>query len=210
MTRLLLPLLLPILTLAAPEWVADPFDPPPYAVGADERSGGVCRSEFMGGLHAGSYADGVCHIDYGGTDHAQTSFEVLVEPDAEAIRWVAAAEGEVPAGAFPTGAEPWPSDAPDIVQYSCRSDVWVPDSSSGMTEWVHKGMRLGKLVGTFCNVPMIDRVVSAPEYEVLVIEGGTSRVRRWQRSRAGSGESRWYSPDGRRAAPDSRRLRVAR
>lgn len=199
MPRFLLPaLMFPLLTLAAPEWVADPFEPPEHSVAAGAGAGSVCRSEYLGGMHAGSYLDGFCHIDYGGADLAQTAFDVLVEEDAGAIRWVAASKGEVPEGAYPTGAEPWPSDAPDLIQYSCRSDIWVPDSSSGKIEWTHAGVRLGKLIGAFCNIPMGDRVVSAPGYEVLVIEGGTSRIRSRRQGRIGHGNSPRFSPDGRR------------
>lgn len=214
MPRFLLPsLMLPLLTMppmAAPQWVADPFEPPVHAVVAGAEAGAVCRSEFLGGLHAGSFQDGFCHIDYGGSDQAQTSFEVLVEEDAGAIRWVAASKGEVPAGAYPTGAEPWPSDAPDQIQYSCRSDIWVPDSSSGKADWKHMGVRLGKLIGAFCNVPMGDRVVSAPEYEVLVIEGETSRIRSRQQGWIGTGAGRWYSPDGRQVKQGKRLFGLGR
>lgn len=193
--RLLPLLLLPALAVASPRWEAVPFEVPPHAVA----SGGdaeeyVCRSGYLGGMHAGRFADDFCHIDYGGADLAQTSFEVLVEEDAGAIRWEAARGGAAPAGAFPVGAEPWPSDEPAVIQFACRSDIWLPGAEEG--DWEHAGLRLGKLVGEFCNIPMGERVVSAQEYEVLIIDGA-SRLRPRAPGGGLPGRGRGYRPDGR-------------
>jgi hypothetical protein len=109
----------------------------------------ICRANFQGGTHPGKLIAGNCNIGYGGREVEVRNYEALVQQGSVPLRWVAAAGGQVPAGAVTGGQEP------GRTLYICRANF-------------QGGIHPGKLIAGNCNIGYGGREVEVRNYEVLV------------------------------------------
>jgi hypothetical protein len=113
----------------------------------------VRRVAHGGGVHTGKMCPkfGGCHYGYGGREVCGKEYELLVIKNA-AFEWVAAANGQVPAGAVEGGNEP------------DGTPIYVARAPMG------GGMHVGKLREVFggCNISFAGEEICAKEYQVLV------------------------------------------
>ncbi|XP_047000999.1 uncharacterized protein LOC124616700 isoform X2 [Schistocerca americana] len=138
----------------AATWVpARAGEVPPGAVpgGYDNEQLYVGRARHEGALIPGKVhpSHGVCYVAWGGQEHGKEEYEVLCGCEAA---WVPAAQGQVPAGALPSGET---EDGEPL--FTGRAQ--------------HEGaMCVGKVQGshTVCYIPYGGQEIAYPEYEVLV------------------------------------------
>jgi hypothetical protein len=137
---------------AALQWVpaANGQVPPGAVIGGAEpgRQLPVCRAPFQNGIHPGKLVARNCNIGWGGKEITIGKYEVLVAPPAE-IRWLPAANGQVPPGAVIGGKEPG-RQLP-----VCRAPY-------------QNGMHPGKLVAKNCNIGWGGKEITLNRYEVMV------------------------------------------
>jgi hypothetical protein len=121
--------------------------------GEDGKSLYVCRAFYQGGIHPGKIQNefGGCNIGYGGKEVRVPSYAVLT------ARWVGAANGNIPPGAFAGGEEGGQS------LFVCRATY-------------QGGIHPGKIRDGFggCNIGYGGREVTVASYQALVGVAGPS------------------------------------
>lgn len=133
-------------------WVfaTDGYVPPGAIPGGWEpgRTLYICHGWYQGGLHPGKIVGRNCNIGWGGREILLNSYEVLVG-NAQAVRWIDASHGGIPAGAVSGGYEP---GRPNL--YICRAQ--------------YRGWQPGKVVGENCNYGYGGEERRSPYYQVLI------------------------------------------
>ena len=114
----------------------------------------VCRASYNGGLHPGKIVAQNCNIGWGGREITLRNYQVLTG-NSSAVRWVAASNGAIPAGAVAGGAEP------GRTLYICRARY-------------NNGLHPGKVVAQNCNIGWGGKEILVRSYEVMVASSGGS------------------------------------
>ncbi|MFZ5584444.1 MAG: DM9 repeat-containing protein [Thermodesulfobacteriota bacterium] len=142
---------------------ADPLPEGVFAAGKGPQGElSVCRVFHRDGVHIGELRQGRCQIGWGGAELGAAPYEVLA---GGGLAWVAAGEGEPPAGAVGGGM------VREGELFVCRARM--PD-----------GLHIGKYWRGRCNVGYRGREELAREFEILVRSGGGLV---WRKGRAGLG-----------------------
>jgi hypothetical protein len=117
-------------------------------VGGQEsgRNLAVCRANYNNGVHPGKVVASNCNIGWGGKEVTIPNYEVAVG----AVTWVAASNGQIPAGAVIGGQESGRNLA------VCRANF-------------NNGVHPGKVVASNCNIGWGGKEVTIPNYEVAVV-----------------------------------------
>ena len=105
----------------------------------------ICRAKYSNGVHPGKVVASNCNIGYGGKEVTIPNYEVAVG----AVSWVAASNGQIPAGAVIGGQESGRNLA------VCRANY-------------QNGVHPGKVVASNCNIGYGGKEVTIPKYEVAV------------------------------------------
>ena len=116
----------------------------------------VCRASYNNGVHPGKIVAQNCNIGWGGKEITLRNYEVLTG-NSSAVRWVAASNGAIPAGAVAGGSEP------GRTLYICRARY-------------NNGVHPGKVVANNCNIGWggAERLINS--YEVLVASSGPTEL----------------------------------
>jgi hypothetical protein len=139
-------------------WADNGYVPPGAIVGGFEAYPGrqplyLCRGAFRGGWHPGKLRPAFrgCNISWGGREIRIGRYQALVGGD---YRWINAADGQIPFGALPAGAEASPGRQ---TLYICRARF-------------RGGLHPGKVRPAFgaCNISWGGREWKVPVYQVLV------------------------------------------
>ncbi len=90
------------------ETASNGYVPPNVVAGGNNVNGEtiyVGRAHDSGDLIPGKIvpSHGVCYIAYGGQERAHRTYEYLVSPSYGSLRWIRAADGQIPSGAVHGG-----------------------------------------------------------------------------------------------------------
>ncbi|MBD1908675.1 DUF3421 domain-containing protein [Funiculus sociatus GB2-A5] len=126
--------------------------PPGAVVGGKENGSSlyICRTEYKNGVHPGKVVSNNCNFGWGGQEILQPNYEVLTAPRSVKINWIAASNGQVPAGFIVAGYEGGQS------LILCRAAY-------------KGGVHPGKVVANNCNFGWGGKEILSPNYQVAVL-----------------------------------------